>query len=153
MSFTVVPASYVYLLTDRRVLLQQRRNTGYMDGLWVAGAAGHIETQETAAACAIREAAEELGITIRVEDLQPLTVMQRTDGTDSAIDQRVDWFFAARSWHGTPTVMEPAKCAGIAWFDLDDLPTPIPSYEREVLNGIATGCLPMLTHHGFGPPA
>ena len=149
-AFSLVPASYVYLLADRQVLLQQRRNTGYMDGFWVAGAAGHVEAQETAAACAVREAAEELGVEIREGDLEPLTVMQRTDGTASPIGQRVDWFFAARSWRGRPTVMEPAKCAAVEWFDLDDLPSPIPAYEQAVLRGIATGHLPPFTHHGFG---
>ena len=75
-SFTLVPAAYVYLLRpapdsprDRdgaasastQVLLQLRRNTGYMDGFWVAGAAGHVEPGETARHAAVREAREELG--------------------------------------------------------------------------------------------
>lgn len=148
--FSIVPASYVYLLQGRRVLLQRRRNTGYMDGFWVAGAAGHVEARETAVACAVREAAEELGIEVDEKDLEPLTVMQRTDGTDDPIEQRVDWFFAARSWRGRPTVMEPAKCAELDWFDLDRLPTRIPGYEREVLQGLGAGRLPPFTHHGFG---
>jgi hypothetical protein len=39
--FSVVPAAYVYLSRGDQVLLQRRQNTGYMDGMWVAGAAGH----------------------------------------------------------------------------------------------------------------
>lgn len=149
MSFSVVPASYVYLVDARRVLLQQRQNTGYMDGFWVAGAAGHVEPHETAVACAVREAAEELGVEIDEGDLEPLTVMQRTDGTDTPTEQRVDWFFAARSWRGRPAVMEPVKCGGLGWFSLDDLPQPIPAYEHLVLLGLADGRLPPFTHHGF----
>jgi 8-oxo-dGTP diphosphatase len=147
----VIPAAYVYLLQNRQVLLQKPRNTGYLDGFWVAGAAGHIESHETAAQCAVREAAEEIGIEILEADLEPVTVMQRTDGTDSPIEQRVDWFFAARSWQGNPAVMEPAKCAAVEWFDLRNLPSPIPAYEAAVLLGLASGVLTPFTHHGFRP--
>ena len=38
--YSLIPASYVYLLRDGAVLLQLRQNTGYMDGYWAAGAAG-----------------------------------------------------------------------------------------------------------------
>ena len=45
--FVVVPAAYVFLLRDGasgvEVLLQLRRNTGYMDEHWAAAAAGHVE--------------------------------------------------------------------------------------------------------------
>ena len=35
-----VPASYVYLRRGDEVMLQLRSGTGYLDGHWVAGAAG-----------------------------------------------------------------------------------------------------------------
>ena len=67
--FTVVPAAYVFLLRAGddpagvpEVLLQLRRNTGYMDDHWAAAAAGHVERGETAVSAAHREAAEELGV-------------------------------------------------------------------------------------------
>ena len=110
-----MPAAYLYLLDGDRVLLQQRQNTGYMDGCWVAGAAGHVELHETAAGCAVREAKEELGIVVAAGDLEPVTVMQRTNGTADPVEQRVDWFFAARRWVGVPRVCEPGKCAGLRW--------------------------------------
>jgi len=144
-----VPAAYVYLLRGDEVLLQRRRNTGYMDGKWVAGAAGHIELGETAAAAAAREAAEELGVRIGLAELRPATVMQRTDGTAAPIEQRADWFFTTTAWHGQPVVMEPDKCADIAWFPLDRLPDQIPGYERFVLDGLATGTLAPFTSFGF----
>lgn len=91
----MIPASYVYLLRGKQVLLQRRQNTRYMDGMWVAGAAGHIERGETAAAAAQREAREELDVSLTVSDLRVVTVTQRTDGTPSPNEQRVDWFFTA----------------------------------------------------------
>jgi 8-oxo-dGTP pyrophosphatase MutT (NUDIX family) len=137
--FVVVPASYAFLLRgpddDPDVLLQLRRNTGYMDGHWAAGAAGHVERGETAYDAARREAFEELGI----GDLElsfELT-MQRTQGADP-IDERVDFFFTSRSWTGEPTVQEPAKCADLRWFPLSRLPDPVVPHERLALGHLGT---------------
>nr|WP_237700597.1 NUDIX domain-containing protein [Janibacter sp. HTCC2649] len=147
--FALVPASYVYLLRDNEVLLQCRANTGYMDGHWVAGAAGHIERGETASEAAVREASEELGIGLRPEHLTLITVMHRTDGTDSPIEQRIDWFWSARTWNGEPRICEPTKCADIRWHAFDALPEPIPDYERAVIESLAGNPLPLTTTHGF----
>ena len=40
--FSVVPAAFVLLLRDGKVLLQLRQNTGFMDGHWACAAAGHV---------------------------------------------------------------------------------------------------------------
>ncbi|GGF57496.1 hypothetical protein GCM10011519_34310 [Marmoricola endophyticus] len=150
--FALVPAAYVYLFRagadGTEVLLQQRQHTGYMDGHWVAGAAGHVEPAETAAGCAVREALEEIGVTIAEEDLRPLTVMQRRNG-DAPVEQRVDWYFSCERWSGVPAVQEPEKCAGLRWAPLAQLPSPVPAYERAVLEGVLRGDLPVLTHHGL----
>lgn len=147
--FALVPASYVYFLRDDEVLLQRRAHTGYMDGHWVAGAAGHIEPGETAIEAAVREAGEELGVTVRADDLTLLTVMHRTDGTDNPIEQRVDWFWSARVWTGNPRICEPSKCADLRWHDFGALPAPIPDYERLVIESLAGAPLPRTTSHGF----
>lgn len=84
-SFALIPASYVYLVRDDQVLLQRRANTGYMDGHWVAGAAGHVEAAESAREAAVREAYEELGVRIDAEDLELITVIQRRNG-DAVIE-------------------------------------------------------------------
>lgn len=147
--FQVIPAAYLYLRREHEVLLQRRSGTGYMDGFWVAGAAGHLEPHETAAGCAVREAAEELGVVVDAAHLEPVTVLQRTDGTDDPVEQRVDWFFTARVWSGRPRVMETSKCAGVAWHSLHDLPVDLPDYERLVLDAIRSGTAPMLMEHGF----
>lgn len=147
--YALVPASYLLLLREGKVLLQQRQNTGYMDGYWVAGAAGHLEPGETARQAAVREAAEELGVRILPEDLTLLTVMQRTDGTQLPREQRVDWFWVAERWDGEPQVMEPHKAVLAQWWDLDALPTPVPAYERLVLEGLRTRSLPIDTAVGF----
>jgi 8-oxo-dGTP pyrophosphatase MutT (NUDIX family) len=137
--FVVVPAAYVFLLREgaagTEVLLQLRQNTGYMDDHWGAGAAGHVERGETAYAAARREAVEELGITGL--DLEFRFTMQRTQH-DLPIDERVDFFFTARSWSGDPRIVEPLKCADLRWWPLDALPDPVVPHERLALDSLGT---------------
>ena len=134
--FVGVPAAYVYLRNPAgEVLLQLRRDTGYMDGHWAAGAAGHVERGESAYAAARRETREELGV--EVEDLEFELTMHRTQG-DLPIDERVDWFFTARSWTGTPRIMEPHKIAELRWCRLDDLPQPMVPHEAQALSLLGT---------------
>jgi len=151
--FTLVPAAYVYLLrhapgaadrdtgaasTATQVLLQLRRNTGYMDGHWACGASGHVEAAESVLEAALRETDEELGIGVEAKDLSALTAMHRTnDLGGAALEQRIDLFFTLRTWAGTPNVREPAKNAGLRWFSLTDLPEAVPPHERHVLDLLA----------------
>lgn len=149
MRIPLLPSAYVFLRRGDEVLLQLRAHTGYMDGHWAAGAAGHVEAGESVMSAAVREAREELGVRIAPPDLQPLTSVHRTDGTLAPIEQRVDWFFTAKRWQGEPRALEPAKCAELRWFPLTQLPSPIPAYERTVLQRWATGDLPPVLSHGF----
>jgi len=150
--FALVPASYVYLLRDgvggTEVLLQQRGPVPYMPGHWAAAAAGHVERGETAYDAARREALEELGVTDVA--LEFAFTMQRTQHAE-AIEERVDWFFTARTWAGEPRVVEPEKCAGIGWFALDDLPSPMVPHEAHALAHLSSG-VGYLTF-GWDPPA
>ena len=150
--FVVVPAAYVYLLRPapmpggREVLLQLRQGTGFMDGHWAAAVAGHVERGESVYDSGRREAVEEIG----VEDVElvPWGAMQRT-GTGDPIDERVDYFFTATRWSGTPRIMEPLKCADLRWFNLDALPSPVVPHERRVLSSIRAGSTPPIVVHGF----
>ena len=159
--FVVVPAVYVYLLRPspsgvagaRQVLLQLRRGTGYLDEHWAAAVAGHVERGESVAAAAAREAAEETGIA--EVTLRPWCAMQRT-GRGEPIDERVDYFFTATTWSGTPRIVEPDKCADLRWWDLDALeeleagPLPVVPHERAVLETIRSGETPPFLSYGFG---
>ena len=62
----------------------------------------------------------------------------------------VDWFWACRSWAGEPRICEPGKASHLEWFPLDSLPSPIPDYERLVLEGLRDGDLTPDTAVGFG---
>lgn len=147
--FRVVPAAYVVFRQNAEVLLQLRQGTGYMDDYWATAAAGHVEAGESVFAAARREAFEELGVSLEIPDLRPVTVMHRTGGNQRAIDERVDFFFECRRWKGDPSVVEPAKTADLGWFPLDALPEPVVPHERYVLDGLRTGHLPTVVTFGF----
>jgi 8-oxo-dGTP pyrophosphatase MutT (NUDIX family) len=150
--FVVVPASYVFLLRDGvtgpEVLLQLRQNTGYMDDHWAAAAAGHVEKGETAYDAARRESLEEIAVTDL--DLAFVTAMQRTRGGEP-IDERIDFFFTARSWSGEPRIVEPHKCAELRWCALDALPDPVVPHERSVLEALRAGTTTAYSTFGFTP--
>jgi len=151
--FVVVPASYVFFLRPSprgpEVLLQLRQHTGFMDDHWAAAAAGHVEKGETAYDAAHREAAEEIGVSGL--ELEFVTAMQRTQGNDEPIDERIDVFFTCRSWSGTPRIHEVAKAAALQWFPLTALPDPVVPHELKVLRGLTTGIPPYCTF-GFDDP-
>lgn len=148
--FVIVPASYVFLLRDGvtgpEVLLQLRQNTGYMDAHWAAAAAGHVERGETAYDAAHREALEELAVTDL--DLTFVTAMQRTQHADP-IDERIDFFFTARSWTGDPRIVEAEKCAELRWCPLDALPDPVVPHELAVLDALRSGTTTAYSTFGF----
>ena len=66
--------------------------------------------------------------------------MQRTQHAD-AIDERVDWFFTARSWSGTPRVVEAHKAARVEWFPLTALPEPMVPHEAYALEQLSSGAV------------
>ena len=153
MRFQVVPAAYVFLRRTEdgvdQLLLQLRQGTGYMDGRWAAAAAGHVEAGESVLDAAVREAVEELGITIDPADLMPLCAMHRTVAPHGPIDERVDFFFECRRWAGTPRTQEADKSADLRWFDLTTLPEPVVPHEHQVMTALRDGTLGAIVTHGF----
>jgi 8-oxo-dGTP pyrophosphatase MutT (NUDIX family) len=153
--FTVVPAAYLLLLrgtgADLEVLLQLRGpGTSFMAGHWASGAAGHVEYAESVAAAAVREAEEELGITVSEADVEPLCAMQRTlPGCADPVEQRVDFFLTARRWIGEPTRREPEKCAELGWFRPAVPPSPMVPHEGLLLALLAEGRVPPIVSVGF----
>ncbi|MBK7721817.1 MAG: NUDIX domain-containing protein [Austwickia sp.] len=149
----LIPSAYVLLRRHgthgREVLLQYRQGTGFLDGHWACAAAGHVEPGETVFAAAVREADEELGVTICESALVPLTVVQRRHEDSQPINQRVDFFFACDRWSGEPSVREPEKSAALMWARLDQLPTPVVPHELAVLHGLRMGELAHVRAHGF----
>ncbi len=127
--FTIVPAVYLVLIRRGRILLSRRFNTGFEDGKY-ALIAGHVEAGETPEQALVRESREEAGIAI--DGLELVHTMYRR-GQQST---RIDLFFRARRWRGTPRVREPEKCDDLSWFPIDRLPKKTSPFTRQAIAGI-----------------
>ncbi|MFE9578573.1 NUDIX domain-containing protein [Nocardia sp. NPDC006044] len=124
---------HLVLREEGRVLFGRRQNTGFEDGAWHLPS-GHLETGESVLDALIREAREEVGVTIAPEAVRFAHVMH-----NSSAGGRVAFFFIVDDWQGEPTNREPAKCTDLAWFSLGDLPDHMIAYCRTAMGHIADG--------------
>ncbi len=109
-----VLAVYLILRKDGKILLARRTNTGWADGHY-SMVAGRIDGNETIRQAMSREAKEEAGIDVAVEDLKVVHVVHRH--TPPPGKESLDFFLTASVWKGEPKNMEPQYCDDMNWFD------------------------------------
>jgi 8-oxo-dGTP pyrophosphatase MutT (NUDIX family) len=119
--FKVIPAVYLVLRNQDRVLLLRRANTGYQDGMYSLPA-GHVDGNETLEYAMSREAFEEIGITINPKDLQLVHVQHRRASEPDISNERVDFYFECSDWISNPENKEPNKCDDLSWRSVNKLP-------------------------------
>jgi ADP-ribose pyrophosphatase YjhB (NUDIX family) len=124
---------HLLLLDGDKVLFGRRQNTGFEDGAYHLPS-GHLEEGESVVAALIREAKEEVGVTIVPEDVEFSHVMHNSSGGG-----RVAFFFTVRQWEGEPENREPDKCSELRWFQLAALPDHLIAYCRAALAHITAG--------------
>ena len=105
---------------QKQVLLLQRSNTGYMDGMWDFAGSGHVDENETAMQAVVRECNEEVGIVVNVEDIRFAHLSHRV-GLNGNLTY-YDIYFIVNKFKNEPYIAEPEKCSGLQWFDIDNLP-------------------------------
>lgn len=125
----------VHLLFFRgnQALLLRRFNTGFEDGNYSVPA-GHLDGGETVRRAAQREALEEIGVKIDLEDIAFASVMHRKSD-----DERIDFFLHIKAWAGEPFNAEPDKCDELRWRDRDSLPENIIPYVRQAIQNFRDG--------------
>lgn len=141
----------VHLVLRRgdEVLLARRANTGYADGLLHAPS-GHVEDGEDVLEAMVREAAEEVGLRLRPEDLRVATVMQHAAPSGAP---RIGWFFEAEyGAGGEPFNAEPHKCSELGWYPLSGLPHDLVAYCRAGLLAYREGHRFVLHRHEPADP-
>jgi len=127
-------ASYVILRRDGKIPFVLRSHTGWMDGNYGL-ASGKVEVGETFTEAIIREAKEEIGVTISSKDLRTVLVTHRhSQDTDW-----VDVVFEAKQWQGEPVNAEPHKHGELVWLDPNNLPENIVPSVKFMLDQIKAG--------------
>jgi 8-oxo-dGTP diphosphatase len=126
-------AVHLFFIQERKALLLRRYNTGYEDGNYSV-VAGHVEAGETVTQAAIREAQEEVGVTIDPQNVAVVQVMHR-----KSEDERLDFFVLIGRWNGEIANHEPQKCDDLAWFPLDHLPDNVIPYVKRALENYQNG--------------
>lgn len=66
------------------------------------------------------------------EDLKLIHVIHRKKEKDRDED-RINFFFIAKKWAGSPKIMEPYKCDDLDWSPFNKLPKNIIPYIRQAI--------------------
>ncbi|MGW6202312.1 NUDIX hydrolase [Streptomyces sp. NPDC055089] len=98
--------------------------------------AGHCE-REAAVNCLVREAREEAGLVVEPDDVELVHVVHHVDSPEAPA--RIGLVFRARTWSGTPQILEPDRCVEWRWFSPDDLPAAVVPYARMAIDGTLAG--------------
>jgi 8-oxo-dGTP diphosphatase len=124
---------HLLFFRENQILLLRRFNTGFEDGNYSVPA-GHLDGDETVRMAAVREAREEIGVHIEVEDIAFATVIHRKSD-----DERVDFFVQVKVWEGEPFNAEPNKCDELRWCNLEALPENAIPYVRRAIRNFLDG--------------
>lgn len=113
----VVPSAFVAVTSGERLLLVRRRDSGRWE---LPG--GKVDVGETAVGAAVREAAEESGVRVRITGLvglftDPQHVVSALDGT---VRQQFVVVFRGEAQGGTPHG-DPSETSDAAWVDVTDI--------------------------------
>ncbi len=102
-----------------------RSNTSWMNGFYSLPA-GKTEVAETFIAGAIREASEEVGVTVAAEDMTHVLTVHRYSSAASEKDgefmEWIDVYFEVHKYAGDIYNAEPHMHSEVAWLDPNNLP-------------------------------
>jgi 8-oxo-dGTP diphosphatase len=130
----------VMILNEGKVLLGQRHpdplkadSELHGEGTWTMPG-GKLHFGESFEAGAIREVEEEIGIHLSPEDVQVITVQN-----DMVPDAHfVTIGLLCTTSIGQPQVMEPDEITQWKWFDIDNLPSPLFSPSKKIMDNYKT---------------
>lgn len=115
---------------ETEILLQKRKNTGYMDGKYDLSSSGHLEQNESLKQALVRETREEIGIEIKEEDLELVNIFHENQSDISTEYLMIT--FRTSKYVGTPTIMEPHKNEELLWVNINNIPENM-IYSRKMM--------------------
>ena len=130
--------SSVYLIIrneEKQILLQRRQGTKLWPG-FLALPAGHIDEGENAYDAVIREAREELGIEISINNIIDTFVVNRRN---KSLLPYYDVYFEIDNYTGELKINEPEKCSELVWSDINNLPEDMIDFEIEAIKNNQKG--------------
>lgn len=125
----VIPAVFLIVKKANKILLLERSNTGWNDGMFTLPS-GHVEKGESPKNAIIREAFEEVGIVVKPQTLKLKCVLFRYI---SKSEERVDFIFETKEWDNIPKNKEPNKASQVLWVDEKNLPDNTIDFIKEVI--------------------
>ena len=128
-------AVHMLIIKDNKLLIQKRKGSKLWPGYY-ALPAGHIDEGENQYDALVREAKEELGISIDIKNIiNSYVVLRRNyfeiDG--KTLEPYIDYYFEIKEYKGIPKIIEEDKCDELIWADTDNLPEPFINYEGDFL--------------------
>lgn len=102
---------------SQKILLGKRKNSYKAGYFGLPG--GRVDYDELLPTGAARELLEETGLVS--QDLSYLGVVREQQESS----QFIHFGFVTHDFQGVPTNVEPDKCEGWEWYDLESLPSPI----------------------------
>lgn len=120
------------IMRNKEVLLAKRKNTGYKDGEYELPG-GHLEENEDLYGAMIREAKEELGISLQREDLRIIHIMHHYTGN------RINFIFTTERNDIEPKIQETEKCEELVWVNINELPEKTMNKVKTIIGHIREG--------------
>jgi 8-oxo-dGTP diphosphatase len=122
------------LIKGKQILLGKRKGDPKEKAGGTYGVpAGHIEEGESIVACAQRELQEETSVTADFENMKAVCLAEETSAGNDRHYLHIGVLIP--DWSGEIQNMEPEKCAGWSWYELNNLPSPLFSATAEVIKG------------------
>jgi 8-oxo-dGTP diphosphatase len=122
----------VMVIKDGKILLGKRKGS-HGEGEYAAPG-GHMEYMESFEECAKREVAEEVGI-----EISAIRFLRLLNLKTYAPKHYVDIGLTAQWVNGEPKLLEPEKCEGWGWYDMDNLPAPLFATTQSYIEAYKTG--------------
>lgn len=130
--------SAIYLIIkneEGKALLQRRQGTKLWPG-FLALPAGHIDSKENPYEALVREAKEELNITVTKENIIDTFIVCRRN---KSLMPYYDIYFEIDKYEGEIKIAEPEKCSELVWCDLNNLPNDMIDFEIEAIKNNLQG--------------
>lgn len=132
----IIPAVCLLLECDGKWFVGRRKNTGYCDEC-LNMPAGHIDPDETPREAAVREAREEVGIEVSIEDINFVHIQYNRNA--KGVHDRTHYYFKIECCDQEPENKEPEKCSEVMWIPAGERLSEFVPFMREALEAMLQG--------------